>query len=147
MSRLGAAVNIVTTDGRGGRTGFAATAVCSLSDVPPSLVVCMNRSSSAYGPVIQNGVLCVNVTSGNHQPICQLFGGKTPAQERFALGKWTTISTGAPVLDDALEAFDCRISQIHSSGSHDVLICEVLALKASAEGRSLIYFDRTYRVL
>ncbi|HEY0123587.1 MAG TPA: flavin reductase [Rhizobium sp.] len=144
MSRLAAAVNIVTTDGPGGRTGFAATAVCSVSDNPPSLVVCINRSSSAYRPVIENRVLCVNVTGDTHQPVCQLFGGKTPAKERFAQGAWTTMETGAPVLENALEAFDCRISEIHSSGSHDLLVCEVLALKPRSEGRGLIYFERAY---
>lgn len=144
MSRLGAAVNIVTTDGPGGRTGFAATAVCSVSDTPPSLLICMNRNSSAYWPVIENGVLCVNVTGDTHRPVCQLFGGKTPAAERFALGSWTTIETGSPVLENALEAFDCRITEIHSSGSHDVIICEVLALKPRSEGRGLVYFDRAY---
>lgn len=144
MSRLAAAVNIVTTDGRGGRTGFAATAVCSVSDMPPSLLVCINRSSSAYRPVLDNGVLCVNVTGDSHQAICQLFGGKTPASERFALGSWTSIETGSPVLENALEAFDCRISEIHPSGSHDLMVCKVLALKPRSEGRGLIYFDRAY---
>ena len=46
MARLGAAVNIVTTDGEGGRAGFTASAVCSVTDDPPTLLVCMNRGSS-----------------------------------------------------------------------------------------------------
>jgi flavin reductase len=144
MARLGAAVNIVTTDGPGGRTGFAATAVCSVSDAPPSLLVCVNRASSAYAPVIRNGLLCVNVASGHHQPLCQLFGGKTAAEDRFRLGSWSTLSTGCPVLDDALEAFDCRVGSCIPSGSHDILICDVLAMKSRTEGNGLIYFDRAY---
>jgi flavin reductase len=147
MARLGAAVNIVTTDGPGGRTGFAATAVCSVSDAPPSLLVCINRNSSAHKPVIANRVLCVNVTGHTHEPVCNLFAGKTPADERFSLGTWTRLETGSPVLADALESFDCRISAIHPSGSHDLLICEVLALKVRSEGRGLIYFDRAYRAI
>jgi flavin reductase len=147
MARLGAAVNIVTTDGPGGRTGFAATAVCSVSDTPPSLLVCINRNSSAYKPVVANRVLCVNVTSDTHQPVCQLFAGKTPAEERFGLGSWTRLETGSPVLADALEAFDCRVSAIHSSGSHDLLICDVVALKPRSEGRGLVYFERAYRAI
>jgi hypothetical protein len=45
MARLGAAVNIVTTDGTAGRAGFTASAVCSVTDDPPTLLVCLNRSS------------------------------------------------------------------------------------------------------
>ncbi len=36
MARLAAAVNIVTTDGPAGRAGFTATAVCSVTDEPPT---------------------------------------------------------------------------------------------------------------
>jgi flavin reductase (DIM6/NTAB) family NADH-FMN oxidoreductase RutF len=34
MARLSAAVNVVTTAGPAGRSGFTATAVCSISDEP-----------------------------------------------------------------------------------------------------------------
>ena len=37
MARLGAAVNVITTDGPGGRAGFTASAVCSVTDTPPTL--------------------------------------------------------------------------------------------------------------
>ena len=39
MARLGAAVNLVTTDGPAGPAGFTATAVCSVSDSPATLIV------------------------------------------------------------------------------------------------------------
>lgn len=40
MSCMGAAVNIITTDGPAGRAGFTASAVCSVTDTPPTLLVC-----------------------------------------------------------------------------------------------------------
>src|ERR1700761_3528945 len=88
MSRLGAAVNLVTTDGPGGWGGFAATAVCSVTDSPPTLLVCIQRSSSAYAAVVANGVLCVNTLDPAHQELAALFGGKTPAAERQAAAEW-----------------------------------------------------------
>ena len=45
MARLGAAVNVVTTDGPGGRGGFTASAVTSVTDDPPTLLVCANRTN------------------------------------------------------------------------------------------------------
>ena len=50
MSRLGAAVHVVTMDGKAGKTGFMATAVCSVSDAPPTILVCINRKSTG-GPL------------------------------------------------------------------------------------------------
>src|SRR5882762_10678748 len=60
MSRLGAAVHVVTTAGPGGKTGATATAVCSVSDAPPTLLMCLNRRSQTNPVVTENGVFCVN---------------------------------------------------------------------------------------
>src|SRR4249919_4184576 len=65
MSRLGAAVHVITTAGPGGKTGATATAVCSVSDAPPTLLVCINRSSQTNPIVVENGVFCVNTLGAN----------------------------------------------------------------------------------
>ena len=147
MARLGAAVTIVTTDGAGGRAGFAATAVCSVTDSPPTLLVCLNRGSSAYGPVSANQAVCVNVLSAEHEPLSRLFGGKTPVEERFAAAQWEQTSTGCHRLEGALTSFDCRIRSVADGGTHDVLFCEVEAIHTRNDGQALIYFDRGYKVV
>src|ERR1044072_4391863 len=60
MSRLGAAVHVITTAGPGGKSGAPATAVTSVSDAPPPLLVCLNRRSQTCPIVVENGVFCVN---------------------------------------------------------------------------------------
>jgi flavin reductase len=147
MACLGAAVNIVTTDGSGGRAGFTASAVCSVTDNPPTLLVCINRTSSAYASVRANGVVCVNVLSGQHQELSQLFGGKVPAEARFAAAAWSALETGAPVLADGAVSFDCRIVDVANVGTHDVLFCRVVALRCTACADNLIYFGRDYHVV
>jgi flavin reductase len=144
MARLGAAVNIVTSDGPGGLAGFAATAVCSVTDDPPTLLVCLNRGSSAYPAVSANQVLCVNTLSHSHEDLSRLFGGKTPVKERFEGASWSVLETGAPALDDALISLDCRVKTISDGGTHDILICEVVAIRQNEGGQALIYFDRRY---
>lgn len=147
MARLGAAVHIVTTDGPAGIAGFAATAVCSVTDSPPTLLVCLNRSSSAYAAVSANGVVCVNTLEGGHADLSRLFGGKTPVKERFEGATWAKLATGAPVLENALMSFDCEIKTIADGGTHDILICEVTAIRENDGGKALIYFNRDYHVL
>jgi flavin reductase len=147
MARLGAAVNIVTTDGPAGRAGFTASAVCSVTDDPPTLLVCLNRTSSAYESVTKNGVVCVNVLSARHEPLARLFGGKVPAAERFAAATWSVLETGAPALADSPAVFDCRIVEIANVSTHDVLFCRVMALHKSDSADSLIYFGRNYHVV
>ena len=69
MSRLGAAVHLVTSAGPAGRTGFTATAVASVSDNPATLLVCLNRRSNSAPFVSQNGVFCVNTLGAAEEEI------------------------------------------------------------------------------
>lgn len=147
MSRLGAAVNIITTDGPGGRAGFTASAVCSVTDSPPTLLVCLNRSASVYPVFSQNQMLCVNTLAAGHESLSNLFGGKTPMAERFIAADWTTLVTGSPILAGAIASFDCKVTQMVSVGTHDILFCEAQALVCNDDTHGLIYFDRGYHHL
>ncbi|MCR0984365.1 flavin reductase [Roseomonas populi] len=146
MARLGAAVTIVTTDGKGGRVGITASAVCSVTDTPPTLLVCMNRNSS-LNPVVQaNGVLCVNVLPGAAQELANTFAGFTGADQvvRFEEGNWTTLATGAPMLEEAVAALDCEVEEVVEKGTHSVVFARVLAIRLGAPGPALIWFSRNY---
>ncbi|KOC88963.1 NADH-dependent FMN reductase RutF [Winslowiella iniecta] len=147
MSRLGAAVNIITTDGPGGRAGFTASAVCSVTDSPPTLLVCLNRSASVYPAFMQNQMLCVNTLAAGHETLSGLFGGKTPMAQRFIAAEWSTLVTGAPILAGAVASFDCKVTQVVSVGTHDILFCEAQALVCNDNTHGLIYFDRGYHHL
>lgn len=144
MANLGAAVNVITTDGGAGQAGFTASEVCSVTDTPPTLLVCLNRSASVFETFKTNQVLCVNTLSSQQQHLSNLFGGKTPMPERFAQGTWSTLLTNAPVLENALVSFDCEVVQTMSVGSHDVLFCQVKAMKQSYGLNALMYFNRGY---
>ena len=142
MARLGAAVNVVTTDGPGGRHGFTASAVCSVTDDPPTLLVCLNRGSSASSTIHANGVLCVNTLAAGQQELSDRFGGRVPPAERFHAGEWRPGITGAPVLVGALASFDCRITRFVEVGTHDVLFCEVVGLDEAGTREGEMYFMR-----
>lgn len=147
MACLGAAVNIITTDGPAGRAGFTASAVCSVTDTPPTLLVCLNRSASVWPIFRDNGYLCVNTLAAGHENLSTLFGGKTPMAERFAAADWHTLASGSPLLDGALVSFDCKVAQVVSVGTHDILFCEVQALVRNDETHGLAWFDRGYHHL
>src|SRR5690242_7469251 len=103
MSRLGAAVHVITTAGPGGKTGATATAACSVSDAPPTLLMCLNRKSQTNPVVLENGVFCVNTLGESGAEIADIFAGRTGVQgsDRFATGEWTTLVTGSPALASA----------------------------------------------
>jgi len=147
MSHFAAAVNVVTTDGPGGKAGFTATAVCSVSDAPPTLLVCLNRKSGS-GPILQkNQVFCVNTLNGDGEPVADVFAGRTGAVKdaRFVTGTWSTLKTGAPVLDTAVAAFDCQVVEIRPMGSHNVIFGAVVAVRLNAADPALVYHNRAYK--
>jgi flavin reductase len=150
MARLGAAVNVVTTDGEGGRAGFTASAVCSVTDEPPTLLVCLNRTASSNAVFLRNMVLCVNTLAAPQRELSNVFAGLTglDGADRFGVGRWGRLVTGAPVLEDALVAFDCRVVEVVVKGTHSVLFAEVQAIRTGAPGtEALIYFARDYHTV
>jgi flavin reductase len=145
MACVGAAANIVTSDGPAGRVGFSATAVCSVTDTPPTLLVCLNRSASVYEAVTKNQRLCINTLAPSHQALALLFGGKTPQEERFSSGEWTNNPGLPPILGDALVSFEGNIVETARIGSHDILFVEVKNTRINADhSRGLIYFGRKF---
>ena len=144
MSRLGAAVNIITTDGPAGRAGFTASAVCSVTDSPPTLLVCLNRNASVWPVFHAHQHLCVNTLGAAQQDLALLFGGKTPMDTRFAAARWTPGEHGCPRLDGALIAFDCTVSQVTTVGTHDILFCTISSLICNDDTPGLVWFNREW---
>ncbi len=147
MSRLGAAVHVVTTAGPGGKTGFTATAVCSVSDQPAMLLLCLNRRSNSAPPMSQNGVFCVNTLGAGESKLADVFAGRSGAhlEERFSVGEWMTLKTGAPVLASAVVAFDCRTIEVKAVASHNVFFGAVEAVRLGPAGPALVYHERLYK--
>ena len=151
MARLGAAVNIITTDGAAGQGGITATAVCSVTDDPPTLLVCLNRTSPRSATFLKNGVLCVNTLAAGQQGVSDAFSApsdKADMASRFAAGTWTRLATGALALDGAAASFDCRITEVMEQGTHSVVFASVEAVRfADMAAGCLMYYARGYHGL
>lgn len=144
MSMLTSAVNVVTTTGVSGRYGFTASAVCSVTDTPPTLLVCMNKNASSHRHFVENKILAVNVLGAQHQPVSTAFSSPMSPEERFQHGVWTALETGSPILEDALVNLDCQIVQIQEVGTHSIFICRIVAIQQNQQDQSLVYFNRAY---
>lgn len=148
MANLGAAVNVITGSGSEGRVGCTVSAVCSVTDEPPTLLVCINRNSQNNAAFKEAGSLCVNVLSAEQRLIAERFATKNiTADERFGLAQWDVLATGAPVLRDALASLDCEIMSTMEVGTHTVFSCAVKAVRSGVSGDGLMYFGRSYHRL
>ena len=147
MSRLGAAVHVITTEGPAGKTGFTATAVCSVSDAPPTLLVCLNRKSDSAPVLLGNKVFCVNTLAFGEEAIADTFAGRSGLKgtDRFGCGEWLRLATGSPVLASAVVAFDCRTIEAKPVASHYVIYGAVEAVRLGPTSEALVYHDRLYK--
>ena len=149
MARFAAAVHIVTTDGPAGPSGFTASAACSVTDDPPTLLVCLNRASQLHTIFQQNGVFCLNTLSADQQWLSELFAhrGGTTMHERFSSTAWEKSGMGSPLAKDSLAAFDCRIVDVKEMGTHWVIFGGVEEVRISHQSSALLYLHRSYRHL
>jgi cob(II)yrinic acid a,c-diamide reductase len=149
MARFAGAVHVVTTDGIAGRRGATVIAACSVSDSPPTVLVCVNRENPKNQCFVKNGKFALNTLSSAQQPLAIGFSGVNglALEERFALADWDVMSTGAPTLIGGLAVFDCELVDAKDMATHRVLFGRVAGIRIGEGLDPLIYFDRDYRVL
>ena len=147
MSHFAGAVNVVTTDGEAGRRGVTVSAAVSISDDPPTVVVCLNRNRAENLWFQANGCFAINTLTQNHLGLARAFAGEDhlSMSDRFALSKWTRLETGAPILPDARMAFDCVVTDIQSVHTHYMVFGRVVASSDGNRDPALLYIDRGYQ--
>ncbi|VFU08893.1 FMN reductase (NADH) RutF 2 [Methylocella tundrae] len=149
MSRIAAAVHIVTTNGPAGLGGITVTSVTSITLDPAMMLFCINKASASVDRIVENGVFCINALTPAHQVLADIFAGRTDQrlEERFAGADWTKLATGSPALREAAASFDCRLVEAKEVGTHLIMIGLVEAVVYGPEGESLVYAHRRYRTL
>jgi len=146
MRQLAATVNVITTQDGMNRCGLTATAVCSLSITPPSMVICVNRSGVAHQAISAAGCFCVNILADTQAEIAMRFAGQSGevGEDRFALYHWTHLATGAPALDGAVANLDCIIASVSQTTSHSIFIGHVKSIRCSANMSPLLHYNRRF---
>jgi len=146
MRRFPAVVTVVTARGKNGDCGMTATAVTSLSMDPPSLLVCVNRSTSFHSTLEENELFCVNVLREGQHQISSNFGGAKPAGERFSEGDWRD-QDGLPYLADAQAVIFCKKSATFLHTTHTIVVGEATGLILHDSVAPLLYIDGRYATL
>jgi flavin reductase (DIM6/NTAB) family NADH-FMN oxidoreductase RutF len=144
-------VTIVSAASAGRRAGLAATAVCSLSDTPPSLLVSINQKARACELIRTSKAFAVNVLAAEQMDIAKVFARSArddaEAEAKFlAAGHWERKGE-LPWLQGSLANVCCELLQEVHVASHSVFIGVVKDIRVLAEGTPLLYgFKEFHRV-
>ena len=149
MRNVAGQVSIVATGAPGRRSGLTASAVCSLSDLPPMVLVCVNRAASVHDVIIENGIFSINALASHQEAVARVFSGVEGlrGEQRFSTGDWAVGVSGAPILASAVCQLECRLADYKHTTSHTVFFGAVVAGAAALDGSPLLYHRGAYASL
>jgi flavin reductase (DIM6/NTAB) family NADH-FMN oxidoreductase RutF len=135
MRALSSGVAIIACGEGEARAGCTATSLASLSLAPPTLIVCLARSSSTLAGLREAGAFSISLLAARHQALAHRFSGHSGVHgpRRFDSTQWGTLSTGAPVLAGAIAAFDCLVEEVIERHSHAIVLGAVMSLKEGVD--------------
>jgi flavin reductase (DIM6/NTAB) family NADH-FMN oxidoreductase RutF len=146
MRGVASTVFLITTRAPDGNAGMTATAVCSLSFDPVSVLVCVNRATAFMNAVEASGRFVVNILSREDEAVAKAFGSAAGREHRFMLGDWYDLD-GLPALRSSMSAISCEVAGHMDFGSHRVLVGEVRQVDNHQGRAELLYCQGEYHSL
>jgi flavin reductase (DIM6/NTAB) family NADH-FMN oxidoreductase RutF len=147
MRLVACSVAIVTARSGTQRNGLAATAICSVTASPPTMLACIDHNASAVPLIEASGAFAINFLADRQHGIARLFStDRLSPDERFAGGRWGHLETGSPVLEDSVASFDCVVASRVAASTHQIYLGRIVAL-TSVHQDVLIYRDGSFRRL
>jgi flavin reductase (DIM6/NTAB) family NADH-FMN oxidoreductase RutF len=143
MRQLASGVSLITGGTSAAPVGLIATAVCSVSVEPPTLLASINHSASAFAAIDATGRFAVNVLGVDHRDVVEQFGRPERRGERFQSGEWVSRPDGPLLLGDAIAVFDCKVVERLRYSTHTIFLARPLEVSIG-DGGPLIHFNRQF---
>jgi flavin reductase (DIM6/NTAB) family NADH-FMN oxidoreductase RutF len=142
VSQRALGVSIVTAAGSDGPAGFLGLSSAHVCADPPTMLVSIDRRTSALQAVLEKRHFAINYLAHDQQAVADMFGGKSDAtgSERFSAGEWGALSTGAPVLQNAAGAIDCTLEE--TIERHGIIIALGRVVDFAVSAREPLVFLR-----
>ena len=144
-------VTVVTTVLPGGeRHAMTCNSFTSVSVDPVLVLFCAEKVTRFHDAVLDTGTWAVSVLSTDHERASRQFArrGRDLDQQFVDVPTHPGPLTGAPVLQGALAALECRTVSTTDAGDHTVVLGEVLGTSLpSPEAEPLLYYRGAYRTV
>jgi flavin reductase len=124
---LAATVCVITTRHGTLANGMTATAVCSVSADPPSILVVVNQSNRSSALIRQSGVFAVHILSKDQEPLATRFASRP--EDPFAGVPLRFGATAAPSIEDCETVLECVVAAQTDFGTHTIFVGRVVAAR------------------
>lgn len=155
LGRFASGVTVVTgTDPQHRPWGMTATAFSSVSADPPTVLICVNRSTRTHDLAAETGHFGVNILGASGLDVSNFCA--RPGSDKYLDGDWLLDGPWtSPGLRHALAFLDCRVEQRVEAGTHSVFIGSVENIvvpddptdDTARTGDPLVYWCGGYRTI
>jgi flavin reductase (DIM6/NTAB) family NADH-FMN oxidoreductase RutF len=147
LGHFATGVAIVTAAGQGtaGPLGLTINSFASVSLDPPLILWSLDRSSDRFAAMMAATHFAVNMLGAESRDLAQRLARK--GQSTIEAASLRPGAHGAPLLEDAIAHFECKVEHRYDGGDHVILVGRVLAHGHRSHGDPLIYYRGRYRAL
>jgi len=131
-------------DAAGAPVGMTASAIASVSLVPPLLLVCVWEEADFHAVISAAGHFGLNILAEDQETLSRRFSVDHP--DRFADSPWRAHATGVPILEDTVGFIVCARHGAYPAGDHTIFLGRVLDGELT-DRPPLIHAHGTYRRL
>jgi flavin reductase (DIM6/NTAB) family NADH-FMN oxidoreductase RutF len=144
-------IAVVATTLHGEGHAMTVSAFTSVSLEPLLVLFCAEKIARFHDAVIEAGVWAVSILGEDSEKTARWLAtrGRPLGGQLDTTAHHPGPLTGAPILDGALAAMECRTTAVHDGGDHSIVVAEVLGVSepAAVPGGPLIYHSGRYRRL
>ncbi|WP_101760081.1 flavin reductase family protein [Oceanicoccus sp. KOV_DT_Chl] len=146
FKKIGKSVCILSCYSHGQRHASISSAVCNVSNSPPSLLVCIEKTASLATLLIEDTCFGVNVLAADQQATldhCMHHKG----EQRFGHGEWSSNTDQPPLLAASQANFCCRVAQINRFETHLIIVALIEQSYSTDETNGLIYLGGKFHLI
>ena len=145
-SLFASGVTVVTTAHADRLHGLTVSAFSAVSLEPPLVLVCVGNEAAAQEIITASGIFAVSILSDEQEFLSERFAARAPiVNAKFEGVPYHLAATGAPIIEDSVAWYDCRLAATYASGDHVIFVGEVVAVGFGDESRRpLLYFANRY---
>ena len=144
MRRYNYSVSIMSNkDNADNPNAITVSSVTSISMDPPSLLICINKSSRIHNSIELESKFCINLLNNKQEDLSNICSDEDMYDQRFKDENWNL--DGIPFLKNAQANIFCKVDKLTSYHTHTIVIGLVEDANYADEISTLTYVDGEYK--
>jgi len=119
------------------------SSVTSISMDPPSLLICINKSSRIHDSIELGSKFCINLLNNDQEDLSNICSDEDMYDQRFKDKNWNL--DNIPFLKNAQANIFCKVDKLTSYHTHTIVIGLVEDANYADEISTLTYVDGKYK--